>query len=235
MSFSESKRSWFINDTVASNGNLYLSTPIDPLFLILPYLYESCLNQASPLDQILKDPDFPATDRLLKCSSPEQLSLVADRKGSQDLNAYKFNKEKCLSWLATKVNLIAKVLKNKKLHVGSGAVSASFVKSEADVSDCDDDYKAYAFGIISEYINYDLSKMLKVHLGIPETEQPDNQKRKSLATNDKNTKKIKLEKDTEDFVMPIKVEKPKAPSAKEKAWGKAASGTKSISSFFMKK
>lgn len=33
MTFGEPKRSWFINDSVTSNGNLYLSSPIDPLFL----------------------------------------------------------------------------------------------------------------------------------------------------------------------------------------------------------
>lgn len=31
-------RSWFIEDTVKSEGKMYLSTPIDPIFLVLPYL-----------------------------------------------------------------------------------------------------------------------------------------------------------------------------------------------------
>jgi len=36
--FDEKKRSWFIDDNVKSDGKLYLSTPIDPIFLALPYL-----------------------------------------------------------------------------------------------------------------------------------------------------------------------------------------------------
>jgi len=36
--FEEKKRSWFIDDSVKSDGKLYMSTPIDPIFLILPYL-----------------------------------------------------------------------------------------------------------------------------------------------------------------------------------------------------
>lgn len=36
--FDENKRSWFIDDNVKSDGKLYLSTPIDPIFLVLPYL-----------------------------------------------------------------------------------------------------------------------------------------------------------------------------------------------------
>lgn len=33
LTFSESKRSWFIDETVKSDGKLHLSTPIDPIFL----------------------------------------------------------------------------------------------------------------------------------------------------------------------------------------------------------
>lgn len=36
--FDEKKRSWFIDDSVKSDGKLHLSTPIDPIFLALPYL-----------------------------------------------------------------------------------------------------------------------------------------------------------------------------------------------------
>lgn len=36
--FDEKKRSWFIDNNVKSDGKLYLSTPIDPIFLALPYL-----------------------------------------------------------------------------------------------------------------------------------------------------------------------------------------------------
>lgn len=36
--FDENKRSWFIDESVKSDGKLHLSTPIDPIFLVLPYL-----------------------------------------------------------------------------------------------------------------------------------------------------------------------------------------------------
>lgn len=38
LSFNESKRSWFIDENVKSDGRILISTPIDPLFLIIPYL-----------------------------------------------------------------------------------------------------------------------------------------------------------------------------------------------------
>lgn len=31
-------RSWLIEDSVKSDGKMHLSTPIDPIFLVLPYL-----------------------------------------------------------------------------------------------------------------------------------------------------------------------------------------------------
>ena len=38
MTFDENKRSWFIDEHVKSDGKMHLSTPIDPIFLVLPYL-----------------------------------------------------------------------------------------------------------------------------------------------------------------------------------------------------
>jgi ribonuclease H2 subunit B len=49
--------------------------------------------------------------------------------GDEDLNAYKYNEEKTLSWLQRKTERVAEVLKQKGIHVSGGAVSATFVKS----------------------------------------------------------------------------------------------------------
>ncbi|XP_021942143.1 ribonuclease H2 subunit B-like [Zootermopsis nevadensis] len=42
LTFSENRRSWFIEESVKSDGKLHLSTPIDPIFLALPYLRKVC-------------------------------------------------------------------------------------------------------------------------------------------------------------------------------------------------
>lgn len=49
--------------------------------------------------------------------------------GDEELNAYKYNEEKALSWLQKKTERVAEVLKQKGIHVSGGAVSATFVKS----------------------------------------------------------------------------------------------------------
>lgn len=37
-SFDLSYRSWFVDDSVVSDGSLLLTTQVDPLFIVIPYL-----------------------------------------------------------------------------------------------------------------------------------------------------------------------------------------------------
>lgn len=98
---------------------------------------------------------------------------------------------------------------------------------------------SYAFGVVSEYIRPDLAEKLMRHLGLTKTTASAASKRKSVNNVDPmDAKRIK----TEDFnsidnnlslsnVATVE----KKQSSKEKQLAKAASGTKSISSFFTKK
>lgn len=79
-SFLEKKRSWFIDDSVISNGQIHISTPIDPIFLVLPYLKKHCSNQAVPLDHALKDDEYPEIERVLSVNGLKNLKFVADQK-----------------------------------------------------------------------------------------------------------------------------------------------------------
>ena len=45
--YKERFRSWFVGDAVIADGGLYLSTPVDPLFLALPIL-EASRRQVCP-------------------------------------------------------------------------------------------------------------------------------------------------------------------------------------------
>jgi ribonuclease H2 subunit B len=81
-----------------------------------------------PLEQCLRDEDYPETNRLIKCQNLK-LSLVADRKGDESLQAFKYNEEKTLSWLRKKVERVAEIVRQKGIHVSQGAISANYVKS----------------------------------------------------------------------------------------------------------
>ncbi|KAJ9588628.1 hypothetical protein L9F63_028069, partial [Diploptera punctata] len=179
LTFSENRRSWFIEESVKSDGKMHLSTPIDPIFLALPYLRKT--SQAMPLDQILKDEEFPETERLLRSTGLKHLNQVADRKGDEDLNAYKYNEEKTLSWLQRKTERVAEVLKQKGVHVSGGAVSATFVKSgKPDAADAES-YLRYAHGIVSEYLTEELSLKLQKYLGLPEDKPSESHGKRKLS------------------------------------------------------
>ncbi|KAL7305759.1 hypothetical protein TKK_0002009 [Trichogramma kaykai] len=243
MTFDENKRSWFINDTVRSDGKMHLSTPIDPIFLILPYLRKS--QQVMPLEHVLQDEDYPETIRLLKCQNIK-LSVIADRKGDESLQAYKFNEDKTLNWLKKKVEKVAIICRQKGIHVSQGAISANYVKSSKYEGGTDTEYLKYAHGIVSEYLAEDLSKKLFQYLNLQD--ETENKKRKLSSPvknppDEKRIKKDKIEKKEEE--MPkggaldlTKSEKPMKPppaTKKDIARQKAAAGSKSITSFFKKK
>lgn len=238
--FDETKRSWFIDNNVKSDGKLYLSTSIDPIFLVLPYLRKSQLAQ--PLEQCLWDEDFPETYRLAQCENLK-LGLVADCKGDKSLQAFKFNEDKSLKWLKEKVEKVARLLEQKGVHVSQGAMSATYVKSTKYEIGTETEYLKYAHGIVSEYLAEDLSQKLAQHLNI--SDEIDSKKRKldspKNVTNEKKLKRDSFEESplkakTKNLLSkPEKVQKNIAPGKKELARQRAAAGSKSITSFFQKK
>ncbi|KAL3282431.1 hypothetical protein HHI36_005618 [Cryptolaemus montrouzieri] len=238
LTFNDGRRSWFVEETVKSDGKMQLSTPIDPIFLVLPYLRKHCTNQAIPLDHLLRDEEYPETERLLKSSGLKYLNMIADRKGDEELNAFKYNEEKTLSWLKKKTERVADILKQKNIHVGAGSVSATFVKAKNESFD-NEAYLKYAHGIVSEYLMDDLSLKLLRYLNLPEE---ITLKRKSVNNQAQpEPKKVKIEDENKsstsnvlDLSKPEPKSKTSALSSKDKARMKAACGSKSISSFFKK-
>lgn len=125
----------------------------------------------------------------------------------------------------------------------AGAKSATFVKSEKLQTEPDNGgLLAYAVGMIGEYVSEELCEKLLIHLGL-ESLKPKAHKRKSTADAVSSTKRIKSLTDVDDigteekFVPPTPSPKAveKKQTAKAKAMVKAASGSKSIMSFFKKK
>lgn len=132
MSFTERYRSWFIAQSVVSNGNVFMTTLIDPLFLALSFLSAECSDRAVPIDQLFIDSETTKDGRLLEVftDDDDQLELVADVKRSGDIKALKYNPEKTLSWLVRKCEKLTPKLMEHRIHCGTAATSANFVKSE---------------------------------------------------------------------------------------------------------
>lgn len=103
-------------------------------------------------------------------------------------------------------------------------------------------YLKYAHGVISEYLQEDLAELLEKQFNFkPELVESIGKKRKSEADVSDSSKRIKSENSENSFIDVhlrnsfSEVKKPKPLTAKEKSRQKAASGTKTLSSFFTKK
>uniref|UniRef100_A0A182NUH5 Ribonuclease H2 subunit B n=1 Tax=Anopheles dirus TaxID=7168 RepID=A0A182NUH5_9DIPT len=233
--FNEQNRSWFINESVCSNGKIFLPTPVDPLFLVLPYLIETCSERAVPLEQVLIDDQFPATSSLADVLPSSRLCLLADEKRAGTILAYKYNESKTLEWLEARCRRLSKVVSRQE---GPAARSLNYVKEEKEneAVDSEENEKTAlltAYGIISDYLSLELGRKLSAALGFPEDENIS-KKRKSAADLESAVVK-KIKKEEVHNTTPVKLPAAeKKVSAKAKALAKAASGSKSISSFFKK-
>uniref|UniRef100_A0A182PPM4 Ribonuclease H2 subunit B n=1 Tax=Anopheles epiroticus TaxID=199890 RepID=A0A182PPM4_9DIPT len=230
--FNEQHRSWFINESVCSNGKIFLPTPIDPLFLVLPYLVEHCSERAVPLDQILIDEKFPSISILAEALPSARLALIADEKRASSILAYKYNETKTLEWLVGKCHRLGKVLGKQD---GPAAQSLNYIKEEKE-NETDEDEKGTlhtALGIVGDYLSLEFGRKLSVALGFPEDENISKKRKSAIDLESATVKRIKKEEshDTTPIKQPAGEKKV---SAKAKALAKAASGSKSISSFFKK-
>ncbi|CAG5119722.1 unnamed protein product [Candidula unifasciata] len=243
--YKEKYRSWFIGNTVHSEGGLYMTSSVDPLFLVLQYMVSTYKksSQFRTLDQIVCDEDFPDCHKLISCCSQDQLSLIADWKDIDDnLQVYRYSQEKTLCWLKSKTMAVANVLEQKKISVDvKGSHSAIFVRSKS-ASVSRDAYMEYAHGLISDYLSAALEKELRKYLDLPEVSVPASPAA-SQTENEPPNKKAKLSTEvtpTDDYSRNIDLKKDKSKGGKLSIAQKKLSkvdktGMKSISSFFSPK
>uniref|UniRef100_A0A667Z1I5 Ribonuclease H2 subunit B n=1 Tax=Myripristis murdjan TaxID=586833 RepID=A0A667Z1I5_9TELE len=172
--FKEDFHSWFIGQTVQRDGRLLYITPVDPLFLILPYLMKSGKEgKFQRLDQVVMDEEFPACSRLLSCTrSLASLHHIAEEKEVGGQKFHRYSQERTMDWLKKKVERTVTALKKSNVSVGEGVKSATYVRVKQDSDANEEDYLRYAHGLISEYISGDLSKALLGHLQLPELTSP---------------------------------------------------------------
>jgi len=239
LSFEEEHRSWFIGSKVVSDGRLLLTTVMNPLFLVIPYLVKA--SKLVPLDQMLEDTEFPLLEEILLPAISGKMNNVADSKGDADLNVWKYNEEKTLEWLISKVKSLGQVLEDMRIDVTGGA-SSNIYQHTSNTSPSRTEYLRYGLGIVQEYLSHELGEMLsnKLDLPAPEKVNPESlkgsNKRMSIDQGDAPSKKIKHEGPTEDYSKSVKKAAAKEEmTAKEKALATSAKGTKNIMNFFKKK
>ncbi|XP_051998418.1 ribonuclease H2 subunit B-like isoform X2 [Xyrauchen texanus] len=235
--FNEAFRSWFIGQTVQRDGRLLYVTPIDCLFLLLPYITSAATEgKFQPVKQMVMDEDFPGCTRLLQCKQGmDALQHVADEKEVGGLKFHRYNQEKTMEWLKKKVQRTVSTLKKSNISVGVGVKSSTFVRVKQEADATEEDYLRYAHGLISEYISENLSKDLLKHLQLaeissPKETEPPSKKRKL------SDKPVEAGEDYTKFNSAEFARKATKMTAAQKTLAKVdKTGMKSISAFFSPK
>ncbi|XP_071085556.1 ribonuclease H2 subunit B-like [Haliotis cracherodii] len=237
--YKEEFRSWFIGDTVQHDGGMLMLTTVDPLFLVMPYLLkEGQSGKFMTLDQIVIDEDYPECNRLHGCTGLSELHQITEVKGDDDFRAYRFDKDKTLSWLKLKTEIVADVLQQKDVSVSSsGAHSSIFIRSKKEDAVDKDQYIKYACGMVSDYLPPLIAEDLRDYLGVADIHDPI-----KSPSEEPPAKRVKLEDiaPSEDYSKTHGVQKQTSKETKmtvaQKKLSKVdKSGMKSISSFFSPK
>uniref|UniRef100_A0A1I7ZHB6 RNase_H2-Ydr279 domain-containing protein n=1 Tax=Steinernema glaseri TaxID=37863 RepID=A0A1I7ZHB6_9BILA len=204
----QGKRSFFLGESVVSDGDVVAFIPINPLFLVLPHLIEHATGKSVPLDQILTD------DMLLLMKNAtllKALKKVTDWTEVCDTTVYRHNEDKMFVWLEKKYKTIQEHIKTKKL------VSQI-------VMDDDDAFKRVSFQLLEEYLPDTISEKAKKHFRIKELEVAPNTNKRPAVVDDMT-----------EFATTVKGPPKKQPakiSTAQKQLKQASKGTKSLMSFF---
>lgn len=76
MAFNEEPRSWFANDSVYSNGQMYMTSAFDPLFWAIYYIRLNNTDKCQPIEQTFVDDQFANAYLIGNALTVEQLAMV---------------------------------------------------------------------------------------------------------------------------------------------------------------
>ncbi|XP_061339348.1 uncharacterized protein LOC133286028 isoform X2 [Gastrolobium bilobum] len=100
--------SWFLGDYISEDGRLYLSTPVDPVFIMLPIFDEARMKKGGDLgkfrqlDEILFIDGYPGYQQLMSVVE-NCMQVVCDVKEVGSLKFFRLDDSKVLRWLCYKV------------------------------------------------------------------------------------------------------------------------------------
>lgn len=113
--FKQSYGSWFLGDYVCEDGSLYTSTPVDPVFLLLPIFEDARMKRGDDpgkfrqLDEIIFIDGYPGYQHLLQIAE-KSMHVVCDVKEMGSTKFFRLDDSKVLAWLCAKVNRLKQTL-----------------------------------------------------------------------------------------------------------------------------
>ncbi|KAI8579723.1 hypothetical protein K450DRAFT_241180 [Umbelopsis ramanniana AG] len=249
----EHKQSWLIGNSVQKNGVLYMMTPMDPLFVLLPVLAETRKKSAESdgrfvqYDSIFSDADddqrYQSLHRLADIPGlPAQLGHLCDQQEYMKGEfVYRLNEDKTLKWLRLKVEAVADNV--EKMPILLQFINEQLFDIDAPQTDTSIRSDAYTWAgiqVVSEYITDAWQEKLNQSYSLTNLKsQVEEHKKKqeiqfqNYVTHDP-TEFAKAKREASDL-SDQGSKKPKL-SAGQKTLAKAnIKGMKSLASFFAKK
>ncbi|XP_044743489.1 ribonuclease H2 subunit B [Chrysoperla carnea] len=133
--FYQTNSSYFIDENVKSTGKFVFSSPIDPIFIVLPYLRDRPLNYMT-LNEILTNKEYPDLIEIKNCVGLKYLQFAVDHTDDK----FKYSEEKVVEWLHKKFDALVSLLERKRLPPDTTA-------------------KKTAHGILSQYLEHQVYKV----------------------------------------------------------------------------
>ncbi|KAL2896753.1 Ribonuclease H2 subunit B [Bienertia sinuspersici] len=113
--FKKSHASWFLGDYVCEDGSLYLSTPVDPIFIMLPIFADARMKKGNDpgkfrqLDEIIYIDGYPGYQHLLPVLE-KSMGVVCEVKEIGSTKFFRLDDSKVLAWLCVKVDRLKQTL-----------------------------------------------------------------------------------------------------------------------------
>ncbi|KAL9230428.1 hypothetical protein vseg_005779 [Gypsophila vaccaria] len=113
--FKQSYGSWFLGDYVCEDGSIYTSTPVDPVFIMLPIFEDARMKKGEDpgkfrqLDEIMFVDGYPAYQHLIAIAE-KSMSVVCEVKEIGSTKFFRLDDSKVLAWMCVKVEKLKQTL-----------------------------------------------------------------------------------------------------------------------------
>ncbi|KAG0561431.1 hypothetical protein KC19_9G064400 [Ceratodon purpureus] len=165
---------WFIENSVCADGSLYLATPVDPLFVILPILEQLRMKKGDDMGKFRSLDDIVSVDGYpgYECLRPylqRSLGIICESREVGEDMFYRLDDSKVLAWLLCKVAKLSEALKSSSglfsgLHPNELSECLSFLN--VPIVRLGSATNVYVIKLLGEYLKMDpwVSPICK-HLG----------------------------------------------------------------------
>ncbi|KAF9087433.1 hypothetical protein BGX23_008113 [Mortierella sp. AD031] len=229
---SEGLRSWFVGDTIQSDGSVYLITPFDPVFMLIPILdtmrHKTADSQGRFLmmEGIFGCEQYTSMRHLADLKNIDRyLALVCEVRDSTAMKTFRLDDDKVMTWLKQKMDVLVRKFTSIPALVDSIAYTESLpdaCRSEAITQS--------ALKLISANLSDDWATKLSGEYQFPELEKLENTTQlPSFSDFGKRSM------DVDDEPKAKETKKPKMSVGQRKLAKASTAGMKPMTSFFAKK